>query len=177
MRRHVGIGAVDLGIVETGLDDGGLGIVRYQQMRNTADRLQGADMGVDPVGERLRPARMREREARRAQHGDEDLRVPDFASQPVDHDRHAIARVIDEQPLAGRMRLSHRRRQLRFKAAIEFAKPRIAVTARVGGDIFIPDDQQRNMLALQFPVDRGPIRLWVAAMSPFAPAVGVKRRL
>src|SRR6266403_2839621 len=58
MRRHLGIGAVDLGIVETRLDYGGLGIVRHQQMRNTTDRLQGADMGVDPVGERLRPARM-----------------------------------------------------------------------------------------------------------------------
>jgi hypothetical protein len=56
MRRHLGIGGVDLGIVETGLDDGGLGIVRHQKM--------GADMGVDPVGERSRPARMRECEAR-----------------------------------------------------------------------------------------------------------------
>jgi hypothetical protein len=77
--RHLGIGAVDLGIVETGLDDGGLGIVRHQKM--------GADMGVDPVGERSRPARMRECEAR---HRDKDLRVPDFVSQPVDHHRHAI---------------------------------------------------------------------------------------
>jgi hypothetical protein len=33
------------------------------------------------------------------------------------------------------MRLPHRRRQLRFKAAIEFAKPRIAVTAGVGRDV------------------------------------------
>src|SRR6185437_15903666 len=78
MRRHLGIGAVDLGVVKTGLDDGGLGIIRYQQMRNTADRLQGADMGVDPVGERLRPVRMRKSEARRAEHGDEDLRLADF---------------------------------------------------------------------------------------------------
>jgi hypothetical protein len=177
MRCHLGVGAVDLGIVETGLDDGGFGIVRHQQMRNTANRLQGADMGIDPVRKRLGPARMREREARRAQHRDKDLRIPDFAGQPVDHDRHAITRIINEQPFAGGVGLPHRRRQLRFKAAIKFAKPRIAVTARVRGDIFIPDNQQRDVLALQFPVDRGPIRLSVAAMSPFAPAVGVKRRL
>ena len=177
MRRHLGVGAVDLRIVETGLDDGGLGIVRHEQMRNAADRLEGMDMGVDPVGQRLRPARMRESEARRAEHGDEDLRLTDFAGQPVDDDRHPVARVIDEQPLAGRMRLPHRRRQLRFKAAIEFAKPRIAVTAGIGGDIFIPDDQQRDVLALQLPMDRRPIRLGVAAMAPFAPAIGVKRRL
>ena len=177
MRRHFGVGPIDLRIVEAGLDDGGLGIVRHEQMRNAADRLEGAHMGVDPVGERLRPARVRKGEARRAEHGDEDLRLADFAGQPVDDDRNPVAGVIDEQPLAGRVRLPHRRRQLRFKAAIELAKPRIAVTAGIGGDIFVPDDQQRDVLALQLPMDRRPIRLGVAAMAPFAPAIGVKRRL
>ena len=133
-------------------------------------------MGVDPVGQRLRPARVRKSEARRAEHGDEDLRLAHFAGQPVDDDRHAVAGVIDEQPLAGRMRLPHRRRQLRFKAAIEFAKPRIAVTAGIGGDIFVPDDHQGDVLALQLPMDRRPIRLGVAAMAPLAAAIGVKRR-
>ena len=177
MRRHLGVGSIDLRIVETSLDDGGLGIVRHEQMRNAADHLEGTDMGVDPVGQRLRPARMRKSEARRAEHGDEDLRLADFAGQPVDDDRNPIAGVIDEQPLAGRVRLPHRRRQLRFKAAIELAKPRIAVTARIGGDIFIPDDHQGDVLALQLPMNRRPIRLGVAAMTPFGPVIGVKRRL
>jgi predicted DNA-binding transcriptional regulator AlpA len=39
MRRHVGVGAIDLRIIETGLDDGGLGIVRHEKMRHAADRL------------------------------------------------------------------------------------------------------------------------------------------
>ena len=102
MRRHLGIGAIDLRIVETGLDDRGLGIVRHEQMRNAADRLERVDVGVDPVGQRLRPARLRKGEARRAEHGDEDLRLADLAGQPVDDDRHPVAGVIDEQPLAGR---------------------------------------------------------------------------
>ena len=50
MRRHLGIGAIDQGIVETGLDDGGLGIVRHEKLRNAADRFKGAHMGVDPIG-------------------------------------------------------------------------------------------------------------------------------
>src|ERR1700691_790156 len=62
----------------------------------------------------------------------------------VNHDGNPISRVIDEQPLARRVRLPHRRRQLRFKAAIEFAKARVAVTAGIGRDIFVPDDQQRT---------------------------------
>jgi hypothetical protein len=36
-----------------------------------------------------------------AEHGDEDLRLADFADQPVDDDRNPIAGIIDEQPLAG----------------------------------------------------------------------------
>src|SRR6185369_17566824 len=146
-------------------------------MRNAADRLESMDMGVDPVRERLRPTRMRKSEARCAEYGDKDLHLVDFAGQPVDDDRNSIASVIDKQPLAGRVRLPHRRRQLRFKAAIELAKPRIAVTAGIGGDIFIPDDHQGDVLALQLPMNRRPIRLGVAAMAPFGPVTSVKRRL
>jgi hypothetical protein len=69
MRRHLGVGSIDLRIVETSLDNSSLGIVRHEQMRNAADHLEGADMGVDPVGHRLRPARERKSEARRAEHG------------------------------------------------------------------------------------------------------------
>ena len=88
-----------------------------------------------------------------------------------------VAGIIDEQPLAGRMRLPHRRRQRRFKAAIELAKPRITVTAGIGRDIFIPDDHQGDVLALQLPMNRRPIRLGVPAMAPFTPSIGVKRLL
>lgn len=56
MYNHFRVGPVDLGVVETGLDDGRLGIIRHEQMRNAADCREGMDMGVDPVGECLRPA-------------------------------------------------------------------------------------------------------------------------
>lgn len=52
MRRHVGIAAVDLRIVEAGLDHGDLGVVRR---RHAADRLEGTDVAADPIGEPLRP--------------------------------------------------------------------------------------------------------------------------
>ena len=177
MRRHFGVGPVDLRIIEAGLDDGGLGVVRHEKLRNAADRFEGADMGVDPIGQRLRPGRPRKSEARRAEHGDEDLRHADFAGEPIDDDRHAVAGVIDEQPFARRMRLPHRHGQLRFKGAIQLAEPRIAVTAWVLGDIFVPDDQQGDVLALQLAMDGRPIRLRQAAMAAFAAPIGVKRRL
>ena len=122
MGRHLGIGSVDLRVVEAGLDDGGLGVVRHDQFGNPADRLEGPHVGVDPVGQRLRPGRLGEGEARGPQHGDEDLRHADFAGEPIDDDRHAVAGVIDEQPLAGGVRLTHRHRQRLLEGSIELAE-------------------------------------------------------
>ncbi len=39
-------------------------------------------MGINPVGERLRPVCMRKNETRCAEHGDKDLHLMDFAGQP-----------------------------------------------------------------------------------------------
>ena len=64
MGRHLGIRSVDLGIVEAGPDDGGLGVVGHDEFGHAADRLEGAHMGVNPVGQRLRPGRLGEGEAR-----------------------------------------------------------------------------------------------------------------
>jgi hypothetical protein len=63
MGGQFGIGPVDLRVIEAGLDDGGLGVVRDEKLRNAADRVEGVDMGVDPIGQRLRPGRPREGEA------------------------------------------------------------------------------------------------------------------
>ncbi len=95
-------------------------------------------MSVDPVGERLRPARPRKGEARRAQNRDENLRHADLAGEPVDDDWNAAAGIIDEQPLAGGVRLPHRHRQRLLEGAIQLAKARVAVTAGVLGDVFVP---------------------------------------
>lgn len=83
MRRHLSVAAIDLRIVEARLDHGGLGIVGYDQRRHAADRLERADMTADPVGQPLRPSRLRLGEARGAQHCDKDLRVADLAGQAV----------------------------------------------------------------------------------------------
>src|SRR3984957_20733099 len=73
------------------------------------------------------------------------------------------------------MRLAHRRRQFRLEGSVEFAEPRIAVAARVLSDIFVPDDQQGDVLALHLPMNRRPVRFGMAPMTPFAAPVGVKR--
>src|SRR3981081_2526841 len=94
-----------------------------------------------------------------------------------DRVREFIHAMIEGELDIALSRPRYARRQLRFKAAIELAKPRIAVPARIGGDIFIPDDHQGDVLALQLPMNRRPIRLGVPAMTPFGPVISVKRRL
>ena len=58
MRRHLGVGPIDLRLVKAGLDDRDLGIVRHQQFRCAAERCKSSGMGTDPVGQRLGPARL-----------------------------------------------------------------------------------------------------------------------
>src|SRR5271163_3489093 len=69
----------------------------------TADRLEGAGVGADPVGERLGPARLGVGEVGSAQCRDKDLRRSGLAGQPVDDHRHRVAGVIDEQLVAAGM--------------------------------------------------------------------------
>jgi len=93
-----------------------------QKVRNAADRLDGADMGVNPICQRLRPTCPSESEARRAEHGDEDLRLLHLARQPINQHWNAIACVIDKQSFARRMRLAHRRRQFCLEGSVKFAE-------------------------------------------------------
>jgi len=174
MRRHIGVAAVDLRIVEAGLDHRDLGVVRHQQRRHAADRLEGADMAADPVGEPLRPGRLRIGEARCAEHRDEDLRGAPLAAEPVDHHRHAVARIVDEQLVAGRVRLAHRHRQPAFPAAVQLAESAVAIPFGLACDVFLPQDRQRHVLAPEFAVHRCPVRLGLPAMAP--PGAGAGSR-
>ena len=58
MRRHLGVGTIDLRLVKTGLDDRDPGVVWHEQFRYAAERSKSSGMGADPVGERLGPARL-----------------------------------------------------------------------------------------------------------------------
>ena len=61
MGGHLGIGSIDLRLVEAGLDDSDFGVVRHQQLGHPAECGKGAGMGADPIGQRLDPASPRHR--------------------------------------------------------------------------------------------------------------------
>ena len=90
-----------------------------------------------PVGEPLRPARLRIGVVGRSQHRDEDMGAPLYADRGVEH-RHRVASKVDEQLLAGRVRLPHGRRDGFAPIAVQVAEPTVAVAIGVLGPVFLP---------------------------------------
>lgn len=75
MGGHHAIAAIDLRIVERGLVNAALEIVRYDETRHAPEKAEHPHVRVDPVGQRLREARLGIGVAGGAEHTDEDLGV------------------------------------------------------------------------------------------------------
>src|ERR1700730_15205501 len=159
MRCHLGIGSIDLRLVQTGFDDGDLGIIGHEKTWHTIDRRKGARMGTNPIGKRLRPGRFDIGEVRRPHDGDEDLRRAYFTGQTVDDHRDGVAGVIDEQFVTSHMGLAHRNRELAFPASVQLAEAGVAVALRIALNVLVPEDRQRDVLALELAMDACPVRL------------------
>jgi hypothetical protein len=157
VRRHLGIGSIDLRLVQARLDDGNLGVVGDDEARHAADGGKRAGVGANPIAERLRPGRLDVGEARGAHHRDEDLRLTHLAGQPVDDHRHRVASVVDEQLVAAHVGLAHRDRELAFPDAVQLAEARVAEALRMAHDVFVPEDRQRDVLALELAMDARPV--------------------
>jgi hypothetical protein len=63
--------------------------------------------------------------------------APLYADRGVEH-RHRVASKVDEQLLAGRVRLPHGRRDGFAPIAVEVAEPTVAVAIGVLGPVFLP---------------------------------------
>jgi hypothetical protein len=121
--RHLGIGAINLRLVQASLDDGDLGIVGYNEVRHTADRSKRASVRADPIAKRLCPGRLDIGEVRSAHDRDEDLRRARLSGQPIDDHRHGVAGIINKQFIAAQVGLAHGDGELAFPDAVEFAEP------------------------------------------------------
>jgi transposase len=84
--------------------------IRHDLPRDASEAGERAHVASDPVRQRLRPACLGIREIGGAERCHEDLCPPHLASGAVD-DLNGLPGVVDEQPLARRMGLAHRRRQ------------------------------------------------------------------
>jgi hypothetical protein len=147
VRRHLGIGSVDLRLVAAGLDDGDLGIVGNDETWRAADGCKRARVGADPITQCLRPGRLDVGEVPGAHHADEDLRLAHLAGQPVDDHRHRVAGVIDEQLVAAHVGLAHRDRKLGFPESVQLTEAGVAVALPIALNVLVPEDRQRDVLA------------------------------
>src|SRR5215472_10649327 len=108
----------------------------------------------------------------------ECLTAPPYTKYLISSDhRHRVAGVTDKQLVAAEMGLPHRHRQSRRPTTVQLAKPRIAIPVGTALDVLIPQHRQGDVLALELPVDLGPIGLEVAAMTLLGADGSKQRRL
>ncbi len=63
------------------------------------------------------------------------------------------------------MRLAHRHRQAALPGAVKLTEARVPVSVGFGGDVLLPQDRQRHVLALELAVHGRPIRFGDAAVT------------
>ena len=160
--RHLAVAAVDLGIVERGLVDAALQVVRDDELGHAAMEAEHAHMGFDPIRQGLGPGRFGIGQVGGAEYGDEDLGVADLAGERID-DRQLLAGVIDEDLVAGDVMLAHGRRQAALEGAKQIAEARVAVSVRMVREIFLVQDGDADARPLELLDQVGPIRLRPAA--------------
>ena len=163
MARHVGVTAVDHRVEVAGLDHRDLGVVWNQQLGHAAEESEGGIVALDPVGELLSPGRTGERQARAAQYRHEQVGIAFLASPAVDHDRHRVAGIVDEHLLAAGVALAHDQRQSAFPAPEQVAPSAVPIAVRMGSVVFLPEDLQGDVLALQLARHHRPVRFRLLA--------------
>ena len=115
-------------------------------------------MAADPIRQRLRPPRLGVRVVGRAEHRHEHLRPSDLPCGAVDHLRR-LPGVVDEHPLAGRMRLAHGGGQTAAPGRVQVAEPAVAIPIRLPGPILLPQQQEGHAGLAQLGVDARPVGL------------------
>jgi hypothetical protein len=90
---------------------------------------------------------------------------------------HGVAGIIDEQLLPAQIGLAHGHGQAPFPAAIELAEPAVLVPLGVRRNVLVPENLQRDVLALQLAIDHRPIRLGLTTMAPLAAPLAVEPHL
>jgi hypothetical protein len=111
-----------------------------------------------PVGQALAPASLGVGVVRSPEHGDEDVRLAHLAGGGVDH-RHGVAGEVDEQLLAGDVRLAHGGGDASAPGDVEAAEPAVAVAVRMLGPVLLPEQHQGHAAPPKLGMNVGPVRL------------------
>jgi len=133
--REVVVGPLHPRLIAAGDDAPALELIGHDRLGDAAEELEGPLVAGDPVRDLLGARRFRVRVVGGAQHGDEELDLAHLAGGRVD-DPWLLARVVDEQLLAGAMDLAHRQAAAPEPAAVALAELGVAVAVRMLLEIF-----------------------------------------
>ena len=155
---ELGVGPVELGVVEAGLRDGRFQVVGHRDLAHAAVVRPHVLVRPEPRPEILAPGRLGVQEPGTAEHPDEDLRPRGLARAWVD-DLHRVAREVDEAPLAGPVAEAHHDVLAGEPGLVVVAE--LAVAVAVGVLLFPldPDEPERDVAVatLQLPVHLPPV--------------------
>ena len=135
----------------------------------------------DPVGQLLGRGRLGVGEAAGAERGDEQLDRPQLTRAPVDQ-RRPLAREVDEGLLAGAVHLPHRRPQPPRPLPVDLAELRVAVAAGMDLEVLLPEQLQRDPVALELAVDvravgSGSVGHWRRGRNSRASSAAIRARM
>ena len=157
MLRPVRIRFIDVGLVAVGRGDGGLRIVRHDDLVDPAEELHRAHMGANPVAQTLGPRALDVGVITRPLGRDKNMDLARLARLRID-DLHRRTGVIHKELLARLVLEAHRHVQRLRPRAVEFAIAAVAVALRVDRPVLLPQQLERHALPAQLPMDRRPIR-------------------
>jgi hypothetical protein len=159
--RHLQVGGVDVRLVAIGPGDRAAKLVGHNDLGNAPEKLEGTHGRPDEIGELLRARRLGVRVVAGAEHRDEDLHLRHLARRPID-DAELLARVVDEELLAGAVHLSHRHGELLSPARVQVTEAAVLVRLerrrrRCAVAVLDPERLQRHPDARQLAVHPGEV--------------------
>ncbi|MEY9616553.1 hypothetical protein ABH982_000010 [Bradyrhizobium ottawaense] len=156
MARHLGISAIEAGIVAVGVADGGFEVVADHERRRSAQKREQVDVGPDPVGQALAGAGLGVGVVRSAHRRDEQLHRLHFPGQGID-DVDGVAGEIHEHLLAAQMNLPHRRSDPPLPGLVGSAEPRVPETVGINGAILLPEQATGYVAPAELFIDVAPV--------------------
>jgi len=153
------VGRGDLGLVAVGARDAGLQVIGHDQLRGAAEELEGVHVGREEALRALVLEDLGVGVVAGSEHGQEEGGLPLLAAACVDV-RELVAGPVDEQLLAGLVRLAHDHVDAPLEGAVVLTEPGVAVTIAMTLAVLLPEQRQGDVLAAHLGVHGRPVGLF-----------------
>jgi hypothetical protein len=153
---EIGIRTIERGLIAVGAGDGGLEIVRDDEVGHPAQGGQGPHRGPNPVRQTLRPRGFDIGRVGGSPDGNTERRFMDFPGMAV-HDGEALPSLVDKELFPGAMALAHDQGECAGPGTICLAEPAVRESLWCGGLLVLPHQEHRDALPFEFTGHWGPV--------------------